>query len=218
MKRCSACKLDFTGNLDTCPLCNEKLTGDAEPSVFPENKLMESSHTALSVFAGISVACIALMVIAGTLAGTDGGIIVAVCFAVIVNYLFIRNIILHTPDFLRSLVRYFLVLLAIAALWFVLTGDLTVTTFVIPGICLSALIVDVLLIMALGGSFVSGYAKYLLYDIVLGVIPLALSLAGLTSRNGLALASAAASGIFLLVLVLFTRRRLFAELKKLFSA
>lgn len=218
MRRCDVCKLDFTGDLPSCPLCHAPLSGDAEPSVFPPNTLMKSSHTALTVLAAISVACIALMTIAGTVAGARGGVIVAVCFAVIVNYLFIRNIILHTPDFLRSLVRYFLVLLAIAALWFVLTGDTAVTTYVIPGICLVALVVDVLLVMMIGGSFVSGYAKYLIYDIVLGVIPLALSLAGLTTRNGLALASAAASAVFLLVLLLFTRKRLAEEIGKLFSA
>ena len=62
------------------------------------------------------------------------------------NYLFVRNILVHRPDFLRVIVRYFLILLALAAVWFVVTGNLAVTTFVIPGICLVALVFDTVLL------------------------------------------------------------------------
>lgn len=114
--------------------------------------------------------------------------------------------------------RYFLILLAIAAAWFLVTGNLIVTTFVIPGICLTAIVYDVVLVAVFRGTFVSGYAKYLLFDVVLGVAPLALSNLGLTTWDVPAYASALSACVFLLALLVFTRRQLLAEMRKLFSA
>ena len=125
---------------------------------------------------------------------------------------------MHTTDFLRMVVRYFLVLLAIAAVWFLVTRNLAVTTFVIPGICLVALVFDTVLLAVFRGTFVSGYAKYLLFDVLLGLAPLALVALGLTTWNVLANISALTASVFLLGLLVFTRKQLVDEIRKLFSA
>ena len=135
-----------------------------------------------------------------------------------VNYLFVRNILTHTPDFLRVVARYFLVLLAIAAIWFLVSRNPVVTTFVIPGICLVALVFDGVLLAVFRGTFVSGYAKYLLFDVGLGLIPLALQALGLTTWDVPSLVSALTASVFLLGLVVFARKQLTAEIRKLFSA
>ena len=121
------------------------------------------------------------MLFLGRTLGLPGDIVLTVCLGLVVNYLFVRNILVHTPDFLRVVVRYFLILLAIAALWYLITRNPVVTTFVIPGICLVALVFDAVLVAVFRGTFVSGYAKYLLFDVVLGLIPLALVALGLTT-------------------------------------
>ena len=64
----------------------------------------------------------------------------------------------------------------------------------------------------------SGYAKYLLFDVVLGLIPLALVALGLTTWDVLANVSALVASVFLLALVVFTRKQLADEVRKLFSA
>ena len=118
------------------------------------------------------------MLFLGHLLQLPGDIVVTVCVGLVVNYLFVRNILTHTPDFLRVVARYFLVLLAIAAIWFLVSRNPVVTTFVIPGICLVALVFDGVLLAVFRGTFVSGYAKYLLFDVGLGLIPLALQALG----------------------------------------
>ena len=163
-------------------------------------------------------ACLLLMLFLGRLLSLPADIVVTVCLGLAVNYLFVRNILVHRPDFLRVVVRYFLILLALAAIWFVLTGNLAVTTFVIPGICLVALVFDTVLLAVFRGTFIARYAKYLLLDVVFGLAPLALVALGLTTWDVPAFVSALVSSVFLLWLLVFMRRQLLAEIHKLFTA
>lgn len=218
MKRCDKCRVDFTGDLDRCPLCQAELSGEAEPSAFPKNEVRKSGTVALKVLAFASGASLLLMVFLGYLFALPGDIVFTVCLALLVNYLFIRNILTHSPNFLRVVVRYFLVLLGVAAIWFIASHNLIITTFVIPGICLIALVFDAVLFAVFRGTFVTDYAKYLLFDVVLGLIPMALVALGLTTWDVLAYASALTSSVFLLGLVVFARKQLVAEVRKLFSA
>lgn len=218
MRACSKCSVEFTGDLDRCPLCQAELTGTAEPSVFPRNEVRKSGTVALKVLAFASGACLLLMVFLGYLLALPGDIVFTVCLALAVNYLFVRNILMRSPDFLRVVIRYFLVLLAIAAIWFAASGNLLITTFVIPGICLIALVFDAVLFAVFRGTFVTGYAKYLLFNVALGLIPVALVAFGLTTWNVLAYASALTASVLLLGLFVFARKQLAAEVRKLFSA
>ncbi|MEG0791481.1 MAG: DUF6320 domain-containing protein [Gordonibacter sp.] len=218
MKRCDKCHVEFTGDLDRCPLCQAKLSGEAEPAVFPQNEVKKSGVVALAVLAFATGACLLIVVFLGYLLALPGDIVLSVCLALVVNYLFVRNILMHSPDFLRVVVRYFLILLAIAAVWFLVTHNLLVTTFVIPGICLVALVFDTVLVAVFRGTFVSGYAKYLVFDVVVGLAPLALVALGLTTWNVLALTSALAASVFALGILVFMRKQLVDEVRKLFSA
>lgn len=218
MRRCGKCGVSFTGDLDRCPLCQAELSGEAEPSAFPRNEVRKSGAVALSVLAFVSGACLLAMLFLGRTLGLPGDIVLTVCLGLVVNYLFVRNILVHRPDFLRVVVRYFLILLALAAIWFVLTGNLAVTTFVIPGICLVALVFDTVLLAVFRGTFIARYAKYLLLDVVFGLAPLALVALGLTTWDVPAFVSALVSSVFLLWLLVFMRRQLLAEIHKLFTA
>ena len=207
MKRCEKCGVQFSGDLDRCPLCQAELSGDASPAVFPRNEVRKSGAIALAVLAFATGACLLVMLFLGHLLQLPGDIVVTVCVGLVVNYLFVRNILTHTPDFLR-----------VVALWFLVSRNPVVTTFVIPGICLVALVFDGVLLAVFRGTFVSGYAKYLLFDVGLGLIPLALQALGLTTWDVPSLVSALTASVFLLGLVVFARKQLTAEIRKLFSA
>lgn len=218
MRHCRKCNLDFTGDLDKCPLCQADLSGTTTPSAFPRNEVQKSGVVALAVLGFATGASLLAMLFLGYLLALPGDIVISVCLALALNYLFVRNIITHSPDFLRVVARYFLILLAIAALWFLITRNLAVTTFVIPGICLTALVVDTVLLAVFRSTFVTGYAKYLLFDVALGFAPLALVALGLTTWDVPAVVSALTASVFLLGLLVFVRKQLIAEIRKLFSA
>ena len=116
------------------------------------NAVRKSGAVALAVLAFVTGACLIALPFLGHLLDIPGDIVLAVCVGLALNYLFVRNIIVHNPDFLRVVARYFLILLAVAA-----------------------------------------------WDVP-------------------AYASALSACVFLLALLVFTRRQLLAEMRKLFSA
>lgn len=218
MRRCNACKIEFTGNIDRCPLCQSELTGDAERAVFPHNVVHKSGVLALSVLAFATGVSVLVMLFSGFILPLPVSVVSISCFALAVNYLFVRNILVHSPGFLRATMRYFLLLLIIAALWFLLTDELAITTFVIPSICMIALVFDGVLLVIFRGQLVSGYAKYLLFDMVVGISSLALIGLGLTTWDLPAALSALFACVMLLALLVFGHRNLIDELRKLFHA
>lgn len=218
MKRCEACRVEYSGDLGKCPLCGGKLTGEAEPSPFPPNKVKVAGAFALTLLAMLTAAAFIAVLYLGDGLGLSRAAMAVGCAGVALNYLFVRNIIKHSPAFLRSVVRYFLLLLAICAVWYLFTGDPDVVTFLVPGVCLVSIVFDVVLVLAFRDSFVFDYAKYLLFNIVLGVIPLALSAGGLTTKDAPSQASATAAVVLAVVLAVFARKQILAEIRKLFSA
>ncbi|MBS5450334.1 MAG: reverse gyrase [Coriobacteriia bacterium] len=218
MRRCDKCGIDVAGDLDLCPLCQARLSGEPSRAPFPRNQVRRSGAMALRVLAFVTGLGVLALIFLGLMLHLPGGIVATGCVALLVNYAFVRHMLMHTPDFLRLVVRYFLILLLLAFVWFALTGNLVVTTYVIPSICLLALVFDAVLVCVFRGTFVSGYAKYLLFDVVLGICPLALVATGLTTWDILAYVSALVACVLLLALVVFMHERLVAELRKLFAA
>lgn len=217
MKQCNKCEITLGGDLEKCPLCQATLIGEAEASVFPQNEAKKSGSIALSVLAFATGVSLLVTLFLWLAIAVPGDIVGVACLALVLNYLFVRNIIVHRPNFLRVVVRYFMILLAIAALWFLLSQNLMITTFVIPAICLTALVFDAVLVVVFRGTFVSGYAKYLLFDVIFGLTPLVLVALNLTTWDLLAYISALTASILLLGLLVFTRKQLLAEMRKLFS-
>lgn len=80
-----------------------------------------------------------------------------------------------------------------------------------------ALAFNAVLLIAFRGPFVTGYAKYLIYEMLLGLVPLALLAAGLVAWPPLAVAAGAAAASLLAILLLVGRTQLAAEACKLFS-
>lgn len=203
--------------LDRSRPCAEALQRAPRPSVFPPNTFMQKGTRAVTALGVVTLLCIALTVLLGAALKGAPLSVGAPCVAIALNWLFVRNMMVHAPDFLRVVERYFLVLLAVCGLWYLATNNPFVTTFAVPGLCLIALTFNAVLVIAYRDTFVAGYAKYLLYELALGLVPPALALAGLATWPYLAWAAAAAAAGLLAVLLLLTRKQLAAELRKLFA-
>ena len=158
MRHCDKCGIDFSGDLERCPLCQAELTGEASAPMFPPNVLKRSGAIALRVIAFATGVAIIVMLFLTRMVKLPSDVVFTVCLALLINYAFVRHIIGHAPDFLRLVARYFLVLLACALLGFVLTGNYAWSTFVVPGISLAALVTDAVLVCVFRKDFVSGYA------------------------------------------------------------
>lgn len=218
MKRCSICQLDFTGDLDRCPLCSNALEGTASPTVFPENELARPKKIAKRCLIALTLTGLLLVVLAGYATHASPLAITAGIAAVLISYIFIRNVVVHSPSFLRMVQRYFLVLIALALLCLLATGDHAVATYLVPLVSFIALATNGVLVILFRNTFVQGYAKYLIYEFVLGIVPLVLMAFGFVTWPVPAIATALAAALLLALTLALTRKQLASELRKLFHA
>lgn len=218
MRRCERCGVEVSGELAHCPLCQGELVGEASPSVFPSNEVKRSGALALRVLAFATGVAVVAMLFLGARLPLPRGVATGTSLALLANYALVRQAVTRAPDFLRLLARYFLALLALSLAWLVLTGWPAIAELVVPIVCLSALVTDAVLVCVFRGTFVSGYAKYLLLDVLFGLVPLALAGAGVARRDVLCWASALVACVLLIALLAFARDRLLAEVRKLFAA
>lgn len=218
MRHCDPCDIDLSGDLDRCPLCGSVLEGEATPAAFPVSTAEAPAMAARRVLAAVTGAAAIALLIATWLVPLRPWPVALMMVALVVGYGFLRNVMAHSPDFVRIAERYFLVLLAMAVLWWLAAGSGLVASLVIPGICLGGLLTNTALVVAFREAFVRDYAKYLLYSLLLGLAPLLLLPLNAAPWPWLIYASAAASALLALTLLLLARKQLKAELRKLFSA
>lgn len=218
MMNCPKCQTDFSGELDRCPLCGSFLGGDPSHSPFPMNRIQRPAKTARIVLGVITLlAIIALFMLAFLEKATWWGASMS-SIALVLNFIFIRNVIAHSPDFIRIVERYFLLALAIAVLLWLYNGFDPIASQVIPGICAAALITNSVLVIIFKDAFIHDYGKYVLYSLVMGLFPLILALLGWIDWPWGAYACAAITAILVVILVATVREQSVAELKKLFNS
>lgn len=217
MLRCNRCQVDYTGRLAHCPLCGGDLHGTPSPAVFPHQLITKPWRIALKLvelFSGAGI--IALAILWGTHV-LPSNIALLSIIAVGLNFGFVYNMLRLNPGFIRSSSRYILILIAAGFLLYAFTGLGWVVDFAIPIICLIALGFDMVMCCMLRTSFIENFAKYLIFDIVCGMLPLVCLWAGWSTFRPLAWVSAGCGALFLLVLLIFFREAFFSEFRKLSS-
>lgn len=140
MRHCPSCQINYNGELDRCALCGTTLTGTPSPSPFPHIPLKKVSKRARRILAASTLALLIAWIVACIALNLPWTVCVAASVALVLNYLFIRNIMTHSPNTLRAIKRYFLVVMAMALLWFFATGSSVVSSYVIPIISLGCYI------------------------------------------------------------------------------
>ena len=105
MRYCPSCRIDFTGVLDRCPLCGSKLEGTPEGMIFPENELARTQQLAKRSMIALTFAALAFVAFLCVRTHASFVTWIASFAAVIVNYIFIRNVVVHSHSFLRSIER-----------------------------------------------------------------------------------------------------------------
>lgn len=218
MRSCDKCGVGFSGALTRCPLCGNTLYGNPTPEAFPVQVTKTTSKLARRLLWILTLAAMIVVIVAGVTLKAQPWPLVFACVALLINYLFLRNVIVHSPDFLRITERWFLALLALCILWWFASSAPWLGSILIPSICISALVTNTVLIAVFRDAFVHGYAKYLLYDVALGFLPLIFVAIGWVNWPWLSYISVIAAVLLTLLLLLLTRKQLTSELRKLFTA
>lgn len=187
-------------------------------SVFPEVAPLRRSKLARGVLGVVTLALLAATATVCAAVHASPWRCALACVAIAVNYVFVRNMIVHSPDVFRLLQRYHMVLVAMAFIWFFATWDPSVSTFVIPCLCIAGTLFDAVLLAVFRSRFVEDYAKYLLFVILLGMLPLSLFFTGAVEWPVMPVVSAVCAALLALGLFAFARVSVAAEARKLFDA
>lgn len=213
--RCDACGIDISGKHATCPLCGSTLSGTPSPSPFPPSTLPKSSRRIRIILGGITFVSIIAATVSCIITGISAGTALAIDAGLALNYLFVRNIVLHSPSAFRSIVRYFLIVIAFAYIWYIATRSQYTIDYIIPAASIISLVFDSVLIMLLSHQFVGPYSKYVLFNIVIGFLPLVFLGAHLLDNPVLSTISGLASIVTGTILWTFTKGQIKDELKRL---
>lgn len=199
-------------------LKQEPIQGVESPSAYPEVPLVRRSRIGRLVLAGASLLLLLAIIWLCIATQTPPLRTALACAALVINYLFVNNMMVHAPDVLRLLQRYYLVLLAMALIWFFATWDPSISTYVIPCICIVGTLFNAVMLCVFRSKFVKDYAKYLLFVVVLGLVPLALFFTGTVEWAALPIISAGFTLLLAVGLVAFARTSVTNEARKLFDA
>lgn len=215
MMKCDLCGIDISGRHSACPLCGSALSGLPAPSPFPPNTLEKTSRKAQMALGVISLVLILAATLACALLRAPLGIIATAGIALTVNYLFVRNILLHSPSFFKSVIRYFIVIIAVAYVWYATTGNPHAIDYVIPAVSVTSLAFNSVLMILPTRRFVGPHSKYVLFNMVIGLLPLAFFAAGAINDPALSLLDIASSAITGVIFCLSLGKSLPDELRRL---
>lgn len=218
MRHCNRCDISYTGDVDRCALCGNELSGNIAPSPFPDIPIATTKNRAKTWLAVGTLLLLAVVIWLCWWHQVRVNAYIAASAAVILNYIFVRNVVVHSPNFLRVIQRYFLLIMALVVLWVIGSRSTDVATYVVPSVSLAAIIFDGVLLAVLRSRMISGYGKYLMYDIAFGGVPLILMTCGMVTWPALSIISACCAGAFAICLFALARRYVTDEAKRLFNA
>lgn len=218
MRHCDACDLDFSGDLEVCPLCRAALEGDPSPAVFPHNEIVRSQKIMQVIVACASAAGAAVVAALWVTGVVPANVGLLTLGAIAVNYLLMANYLRSEPGFVRGASRYLLALVAVCGLWYVFTGEQVLLSLVIPIICLCSLAFDAVLLLVWHRYFADEFAPYLLLDVLCGLIPGILAATGAASWPVLCLVSAGVAAVLAAFVLVFFRHQLTDAARRIFNA
>ena len=217
MRKCTKCNIDFNGDIKYCPLCQNKLAGTPSASVFPKNiKRQKDTILFKILFFVTTVFCISSIFMEYVLTKKLEYSIFAV-LALITNLILLFFILKNYQNVVKIMTKYFIFILASLLIWFFMTKSLTITTYVIPGLCILIFLFNSIAMLVFKNYYIDKYSGVILVDAIIGLIPMVFVLLNLTVFNIPAYICLLLDIFIFLALIIFCKDRILSEFKKLFS-
>lgn len=217
MKKCLKCKLDISGYLKECPLCQSKLEGNGNKSVFPNNIKRKKDDILFKILIFLSFVISSLTIFIEYYLFNDINWSLLIILGLITAVVSIYFVIINFGNIIKMISKYFILLLILSFIWFIATDNLIITTYIIPIICITMLAFNSIILSFLKDYYKNQYISTLFTDIIIGFIPLLLMIFGLTKSNIITHLCIVVDTIIILSLFIFCRRELLDEMKKRLS-
>lgn len=217
MKRCTKCKIDISGNIEECPLCQSRLEGEMTGSVFASNIRREKDGLLLKILIFISIIICIGTVYIEYLLSHDINWSLLIILGLITAVVSIYFIIINVGNVVKMISKYFILLLILSFIWFIATSNLIITTYIIPILCITMLAFNSIVLSLLKNYYKSQFISTIITDILICFIPVLLIVFNLTTTNLFANICIITNTIIVLTLFVFCRKELFEELEKRLS-
>ena len=216
MKKCNSCNIKFNTTEKVCPLCQNKLVGNAE-GVFPINYRFKGNRMLNKVMLFLSLVIYIISSFVDYQLNQTFTWSVIVALALITNFIIVNAILKSYKDTIGMLGKYGMVLMTIFFIWYFYTKEPIITNYLIPVLCLIEQGLTIVIAAIMRNTYIFRYLKIILVNIVLSLVPLILVLFNLVTYKLLAYISGLVSIIILIGIVIFYFDDLKDELSRIFN-
>lgn len=217
MKHCEKCNVDVAGDRKICPLCQTVLSGEGEENAYPYIHTFYSKYRMLiktGIFASICACIISFAV--NSLIPQSGKWSSFVLFGMACIWLCLYIIIKKGENIPKTIFYHVFIVSGLSVLWDKFTGwHGWSVDFVIPSVCMVAMIATVVLVKALKGHL-RNYLFFIFMNAIFGILPIILYYAGFVKIPHASVICTALSVIIIFALLIFQGHEIIVELKKKF--
>lgn len=217
MKYCTKCKVDVTGDLTFCPLCQSELLleGEIKESIFPVIKEENAkNYLVLKILGFISISASILSVFFNIILSSSSWWSLIVVVTVSAVWISLAIAIIKHRDLLKYLLYQSVIICLFAVFLDYITGQQGwAITFVVPIVFTLAMIVMYLLSKILHLQ-VGDYMIYLLLDALFGIIPILFLVTDKLQTDMPSIVCILGSIISVVGLVVFEGKNMLSELKR----
>ncbi len=215
MRYCDQCRVHIRGTQIKCPLCGNRLTGEAEADVFPKAEVpYRQMHKVLRMFLFLSISAVLICLTANRVFAPDIYWSLFVLFGMASFWASLLMVWKKKQNIPKNILWQTAIISAIALIWDVGTGwNGWSIDFVLPILCIVAIAVIVALIKLLHLGL-HECVIYILMEILMGVVVLVLLCVGAVHFIYPSLICVLCCGISLSALIIFRWDVFIEELQK----
>ena len=216
MKKCNSCNILFNTTEKVCPLCQNKLIGNAE-GVFPINYRYKKSVMLTKIILFFSLVIGIICSFIDYQLNSEMTWSIAVILALITNFIITFSILKSYKDTLGMMGKYGMVLMIIFFIWYFYTKEPVITNYLIPLLCLIEQGFSLIIGAIMRNTYIFRYFKIILLNLILSMIPMGLVYFDLVTKPLLAYICAFVSIITLIGIIIFYFEDLKDELSRIFN-
>ena len=216
MSKCKKCNIEYNGNLELCPLCQTELIGKKTESVFP--RLKNTKETILyRILLFVSFSIGVLFAFTEYTIFKNLTITKFIVLGLLTNFILVKFIFKNYKNVLKMMNKYFWIILILFFAWYFVTKSLIITTYLIPILCLVIFAFNSITMLVLKDNYIIKFAKTILLNCVIGLIPLLLVYLKLSTFPVLSYICAILDLLVFTGLIIFCKDNIINELKKIFN-
>ena len=217
MKKCNSCNIKFNTRSKLCPLCQNKLDGSIENSIYPKNIRRKTYSLILRIIIFISLVTSIISTFIELYVFNDLNYNMYVYLGLISNYIIIYFILKNSKNIFKMFFKYGTILMILTFMWYYFTGVKFIVNYIIPSIGLAELIFSLIVSLIIRKNYFIKYYSLILVNILILLVPIFLVIFNITTNNLMSYICLISALITIIGLIIFCYDDIKEEILKIFN-